>query len=62
MISFEMIHIKTVEDINAYICCIATYDIALHTVYKRGTCKLLFRIAIVSVDSSLAKITVRSNS
>ncbi len=51
MLSFEMIHIKIVKGIYAYICCIAAYNSALPI--QNGTCKL-FRITIVSVDSSFA--------
>lgn len=49
MLSFEMIHIKIVKGIYAYICCIAAYNSAL----QNCTCTW-FRIAIVSVDSSFA--------
>lgn len=48
MLSFEMIHIKIVRGIYAYICCIAAYNSALPI--QNGTYKW-FRIA---VDSSFA--------
>lgn len=51
MLSFEMIHLKIVKGIYAYICCIAAYNSALPI--QNGTHKW-FRIAIVSVDSSFA--------
>lgn len=54
LLSFEMIHIKIVKGIYAYICCIAAYNSALPI--KNGTCKL--RNAIVSVDRSFSDHTM----
>lgn len=51
LLSFEMIHIKIVKGIYAYICCIAAYNSALPI--QNGTCEW-FRNAIVSVDKSFS--------
>lgn len=50
--AFEMIHVKIVKGIYAYICCIAAYNDA--SPIQNGTYKWL-RNVIVSVDSSFAE-------